>query len=221
MTAWVGAFVNTVKSLTGLYPVIYTTGNWWNTCTGGSTAFGADPMWVAAYGFSSPPMPAGWPAWTIWQYTSGGTVPGVPSPGATDLDMFNPGLVGLINPGSQAAKTRARISVSVKSIAAMAGEALKWSAAGLPPGLSVGAGGMIAGTLSANAAPVLARVYHVTISAKNSTGAIESATFSWQVTPTCGHIDRSGQVEQWGRTPVQMNLPNGTRFCGARARTRT
>jgi GH25 family lysozyme M1 (1,4-beta-N-acetylmuramidase) len=187
MTAWVGGFVNTVKSITGLYPVIYTTANWWNTCTGGSTAFGADPMWVAAYGFTSPPMPAGWSAWTIWQYTSGGTVPGVATPGTTDLDIFNPGLVGLINPGSQAAKTRARVSVSVRSLGALAGEAMTWSAAGLPPGLRVGAGGTIAGTVSPSAAPVAARVYHVTISARNSAGAIEKAAFAWQVTPTCAH----------------------------------
>ena len=187
MTAWVAAFVNTVKSVTGLYPVIYTTANWWNTCTGGSTAFGADPMWVAAYGFTSPPMPAGWPAWTIWQYTSGGTVPGVASPGATDLDIFNPGLVGLINPGSQAAKTRARVAVSVRSLGVLAGESVTWSAAGLPPGLAVSAVGTIAGTVSASAAPVAARVYHVTISARNSAGVIEKATFAWQVSPTCAH----------------------------------
>jgi hypothetical protein len=30
------------------------------------------------------------------------------------------------------------------------------------------------------------------------------------VTPTCRHIDSSGQVEHFGRTPVQMNLPKGT-----------
>jgi GH25 family lysozyme M1 (1,4-beta-N-acetylmuramidase) len=187
MTAWVGAFVNTVKSITGLYPVIYTTANWWNTCTGGSTAFTADPMWVAAYGFTSPPMPAGWPAWTIWQYTSGGTVPGVASPGGTDLDIFNQGLVGLINPGSQAARTRARVSVSVRSLAALAGEAVAWSAAGLPPGLSLGASGTIAGTVAASAAPVAARVYHVTISARNPAGVVEKAAFAWQVRPTCAH----------------------------------
>jgi GH25 family lysozyme M1 (1,4-beta-N-acetylmuramidase) len=185
MTAWVGGFVNTVRSITGLYPVIYTTADWWNTCTGGSTAFGADPMWVAAYGFKSPPMPAGWPAWSIWQYTSGGTVPGVATPGATDLDIFNPGLVGLINPGSQAAKTRTRVSVSVRSLGVLAGEAVTWSAAGLPPGLAVSASGTIAGVVSPSAAPVSARVYHVTISARNSAGAIEKAAFAWQVRPTC------------------------------------
>src|SRR5437763_14695714 len=32
----------------------------------------------------------------------------------------------------------------------------------------------------------------------------------WLVTPTCRHMSRTGQVEQRGRTPVQMCLPNGT-----------
>ena len=60
MTAWLTAFVTTARTLTGQYPVIYTTANWWDTCTGRSPGFGADPMWIAAYGFASPPLPAGW-----------------------------------------------------------------------------------------------------------------------------------------------------------------
>ena len=81
MTSWISAFVTTARSLTGQYPIIYTTANWWDTCTGGAAGFGADPMWVAAYGFASPPMPSGWQDWSFWQYTSGGTVPGVDSAG--------------------------------------------------------------------------------------------------------------------------------------------
>ena len=103
MTAWLSAFVTTVRTLTGQYPVIYTTADWWDACTGRSAAFGADPLWIAAYGFASPPRPAGWGIWTYWQYTSGGTVAGVPGPQATDLDVFSFSAVGLIDPGSQSA----------------------------------------------------------------------------------------------------------------------
>ena len=71
MAAWISAFVATARSLTGQDPIIYTTADWWGACTGGSTAFGADPMWVAAYGFSRPPLPAGWTTYSYWQYTSG------------------------------------------------------------------------------------------------------------------------------------------------------
>jgi GH25 family lysozyme M1 (1,4-beta-N-acetylmuramidase) len=185
MTAWLAAFVTTARSLTGQYPVIYTTANWWDTCTGGSVAFGADPMWVAAYGFNSPPMPAGWHAWTFWQYTSDGTVPGVDSAGTTDLDFFSLGAVGLINPGGQSARTQTRVAVPVGSLGAVAGEVLRYTAAGLPPGLGLRADGMITGIISTSAAPVLSRTYRVTVSATNAAGSTARAEFSWQVAPAC------------------------------------
>ena len=176
------AFVTTARTLTGQYPVIYTTANWWDTCTGRATGFGADPMWIAAYGFSSPPMPPGWKTWTFWQYTSSGTVPGVAAAGSTDIDTFSPAMVGLISPGSQAARNGSRVALAVASLGALAGEALTYSAAGLPPGLIVGKGGTIAGTIAAAAAkaPV---TYRVTLSVKNAAGATATATFSWRVSP--------------------------------------
>ncbi len=116
MRAWLAAFIAAARNLTGQFPVIYTTADWWDTCTGRSTAFGADPMWVAAYGFASPPMPAGWRAWTFWQYTATGTVRGVDSPGNTDLDVFNATQVGLIDPGNQRTSAAAAVSVPVNSL---------------------------------------------------------------------------------------------------------
>jgi GH25 family lysozyme M1 (1,4-beta-N-acetylmuramidase) len=183
MTAWLAAFVAEARALTGQYPVIYTTANWWDTCTGRSAAFGADPMWVAAYGFSSPPMPPGWKTWTFWQYTSSGTVPGVATAGTTDLDTFSPATVGLLSPGSQAGRCGSRVSLAVASLGALAGEALAYSATGLPPGLSVGKGGTIAGTVAASAAVKAPVTYRVTLSVKNGAGATATATFSWKVSP--------------------------------------
>jgi hypothetical protein len=37
-----------------------------------------------------PLLPAGWKTWSLWQYTSIGTVPGIQDPGHTDLDRANP-----------------------------------------------------------------------------------------------------------------------------------
>lgn len=68
--------------------VAYTTADWWNTCTGGSNNFPGNPLWIAANGTADPPMPAGWGAWTFWQYTSTGTVPGIPTQGGTDVSHF-------------------------------------------------------------------------------------------------------------------------------------
>ena len=183
MTAWLTAFVTEARALTGQYPLIYTTADWWNTCTGRSTAFGADPMWVAAYGFASPPMPAGWKAWTYWQYTSAGKVPGVATTGTTDLDTFSPGMIGLISPGSQSAAAGARVSLPVTSLGALAGEALTYSAAGLPPGLSIGQAGTITGTITAAAAAKGAVTYRITVSVRNAASATATAAFSWTVRP--------------------------------------
>jgi GH25 family lysozyme M1 (1,4-beta-N-acetylmuramidase) len=181
MRTWISSFVSTARTATGQYPIIYTTANWWNTCTGSSTAFGADPMWVAAYGVSSPPMPAGWPAYTFWQYSSVGTVSGVSTSGGTDLSYFNPSVVGLIDPGNQASKGGAKVGLQVASLDAVARATLKFTASGLPPGLSITAAGDITGTIKKGTAGAV-KNYRVTVTAKNGAGATASATFSWRVT---------------------------------------
>lgn len=181
MRTWISSFVSTAHSATGQYPIIYTTANWWDTCTGSSTAFRADPMWVAAYGVSSPPMPAGWPAYTFWQYSSAGTVSGVSTAGGTDLSYFNPRVVGLIDPGSQASKGGAKVGLQVASLDAVARATLKFTASGLPPGLSITAAGDITGTIKKGTAGAV-KNYRVTVTAKNGAGATASATFNWQVT---------------------------------------
>jgi GH25 family lysozyme M1 (1,4-beta-N-acetylmuramidase) len=191
MTAWIAAFVNTAKALTGQYPVIYTTGGWWNACTGGSTAFSADPMWVAAYGFISPPMPDGWTAYTFWQYTSGGTVPGVQPSGEIDLDSFNPQVVGLIDPGIQASREWTRVSLPVGSLGAQAGERISWTESGLPPGLELSGGGVISGTVRGTSSPLLRPPYFVTLTARNSSGATAAVSFSWTVGGSCPRYQAS------------------------------
>ncbi|HET9690667.1 MAG TPA: GH25 family lysozyme, partial [Acidimicrobiales bacterium] len=51
MTAWVGDFTTRVYDRTGRWPLIYTTTNWWSTCTAGSTSAGAhSPLWLASWG---------------------------------------------------------------------------------------------------------------------------------------------------------------------------
>jgi GH25 family lysozyme M1 (1,4-beta-N-acetylmuramidase) len=177
MTAWLAAFTQAARNLTGQLPVIYTTADWWETCTGGSTAFGADPMWVAAYGFAKPPLPAGWRAWTFWQYTSGGTVSGVASPGNTDLSVFNTSLVGLIDPGSQASRAGAKVSLGVGALATAGRRPLTFTATGLPPGLAITSLGTIAGAVTGPSV-----TYHVTVSARNAAGASGSVSFTWKVT---------------------------------------
>jgi GH25 family lysozyme M1 (1,4-beta-N-acetylmuramidase) len=92
IVSWVSAFSARIKAGTGRKPILYTPPGWWATCAGGSTAFGkASPLWVPDYTSANhPALPAGWATWSLWQYSSTGTVRGIPAPGNTDLDQANP-----------------------------------------------------------------------------------------------------------------------------------
>ena len=80
MVNWIRAFSDRVHARTGRYPVIYTTTDWWRTCTGDSSAFaGTNPLWIARYAATAGTLPAAWGVYTFWQYTS--------SP--LDQDYFN------------------------------------------------------------------------------------------------------------------------------------
>ncbi|GAB3491720.1 lysozyme [Flexivirga lutea] len=80
MVTWIRTWLNEYKRLTGRDAVIYTTADWWSTCTGNSTAFNqTNPLWIARYASTPGTLPGGWPYYTMWQYTS--------SP--IDKDYFN------------------------------------------------------------------------------------------------------------------------------------
>jgi GH25 family lysozyme M1 (1,4-beta-N-acetylmuramidase) len=77
MVAWIRDFVTTYKARTGRDAVIYTTTSWWTECTGDYSGFGAtNPLWIARYATAVGTLPAGWPYYTMWQYTSTGPVVG-------------------------------------------------------------------------------------------------------------------------------------------------
>ncbi len=80
MVAWVADFVTTMRTRIGRAPMIYTTRNWWNLCTGNNPGFGLNsPLWIAGYHDDPSKLPFGWGAYTMWQYAS--------SP--IDQDVFN------------------------------------------------------------------------------------------------------------------------------------
>lgn len=88
MRSWILDFYNTYKARTSRDVVIYTTRSWWSSCTGNWTGMGSrSPLWVAHWGVSSPSIPAGFPTWTAWQYTSTGRVSGIS--GNVDRNHFN------------------------------------------------------------------------------------------------------------------------------------
>ena len=83
MRSWITSFINEYHAKTTRWPVIYTTTDWWTTCTGNTSAYaGNDPLFIARYASSVGTLPAGWGFYTFWQYADSGTFPG-------DQDVFN------------------------------------------------------------------------------------------------------------------------------------
>ncbi|MBG6185532.1 GH25 family lysozyme M1 (1,4-beta-N-acetylmuramidase), partial [Arthrobacter sp. CAN_A214] len=77
MVTWIGDFSDRMVQLTGRVPMIYTTADWWNTCTGSSQAFSDHPLHLARYSNSTAgTIPAGWSNYSLWQYTDSGPVVG-------------------------------------------------------------------------------------------------------------------------------------------------
>ncbi|UKA57521.1 GH25 family lysozyme [Arthrobacter sp. FW306-2-2C-D06B] len=89
MASWVADFGNTVKSLIGRYPVIYSTTDWWTRCTGNAGGFTDYPLWIASYPSSASDypgtLPASWSQFSFWQYSSTGPLLG-------DSNIFNGGM---------------------------------------------------------------------------------------------------------------------------------
>jgi GH25 family lysozyme M1 (1,4-beta-N-acetylmuramidase) len=85
MVSWITVFVRVTAALTGKAPIIYTMTPWWRKCTGGTTKFRTEPLWLASYDTTKPGIPSAWQRWTFWQYDNNGKVPGV---GLTDLDFY-------------------------------------------------------------------------------------------------------------------------------------
>ena len=142
MVSWISSFSAEVRSKTGRLPIIYTPPSWWNTCTGGSTAFGQTPEYASS---GSPPRPAGWASWSFWQYSSTGTVAGIAATAATDLDQLNPGVLPLLDPGNQQDTSGSAVDWQLRRADPVTGQLPSFSAAGLPPGVSVNSGGRVTG----------------------------------------------------------------------------
>jgi GH25 family lysozyme M1 (1,4-beta-N-acetylmuramidase) len=176
MVKWIAGFDSEVQAKTGRLPIIYTTANWWSTCTGNSTAFGQTPMWVADFTTAaSPALPAGWVDWSFWQYTSAGTVAGISSTGQTDLDQLNPALVPLLDPGTRSGAEGSASAFGVSQADPVSGQTPSFSATGLPPGISISADGNITGWLGTPG------TYHPTVTA-TAGGTSGSVSFTWTAT---------------------------------------
>jgi GH25 family lysozyme M1 (1,4-beta-N-acetylmuramidase) len=90
LRTWIRVFVKRVTKKLGRKPMIYTNASSWSA-TGNTTEFARAryPLWVAEWGVSRPSVPAGnWGGrgYSVWQYTSSGSVPGIS--GRVDMDRL-------------------------------------------------------------------------------------------------------------------------------------
>jgi GH25 family lysozyme M1 (1,4-beta-N-acetylmuramidase) len=100
LRTWIRVWVKRVAKRLGRKPMIYTNASSWSA-TGNTTEFAKAkyPLWVAEWGVSRPSVPAdNWASrgWSVWQYTSSGTVAGIS--GRVDMNRLRVGLRKLTIP---------------------------------------------------------------------------------------------------------------------------
>ncbi len=74
MISWINDFVNRYRSLTGVYPVVYSTTDWWTQCTGNTTTFNSRiTLWVARWAATPGVLFKDMTSWSFWQTASDNT----------------------------------------------------------------------------------------------------------------------------------------------------
>ncbi len=89
--------------------------------------------------------------------------------------------VTVTSPGSKSSQVNTATSLQISASDSASGQTLTYSATGLPTGLSINSStGLISGTPSATG------TFNVTVTAKDSTNATGSASFTWTISSTGG-----------------------------------
>ena len=139
---------------------IYThTSNLYDVTSGSNGSCGGSILCTAATGYDGP---------TGWGTPNGLT--------AFQSTSTTGNTVTVTNPGSQTGTVGTAVSLQIKATDSASGQTLTYSATGLPAGLSISSStGLISGT------PTTAGTSSVTVTAKDTTGASGSASFTWTI----------------------------------------
>jgi subtilase family serine protease len=123
--------------------------------------------------------------------------------------------VTVTNPGNQTGTVGTPVSLQISATDSQSGQTLTYSATGLPAGLSINAStGLISGT------PSTAGSNNVTVTAKDTTGATGSASFTWTISASGGGCTaqqlfgnpgfETGSISPWSATSgVLANTSEG------------
>ena len=223
MVTWIGQFITAAKNQTGLAPIVYSNPNWWQACTGNTTAFAGDPLWIADYGVASPAIPPGWPGYTFWQSSDSGSVNGIS--GAADLDNM------LGAPSTVTAGTTG--SVQLQTLNSLAGQSVSYAPAGsLPSHFTLSSAGKLSwssasvGTYSVAATPtstaatpqtVIPSSLALTVRVHGAITVANTARSSTVGTPVWFRIATSGLDQNAGVNPTlkATGLPTGVSMTSA------
>ena len=133
---------------------------------------------------------------------------------ASHAIVTNPGnTVTVTNPGNQTGTVGTAVSLQIHATDSASGQTLTYSATGLPAGLSINSSsGLISGT------PTTASTSSVTVTAKDTTNASGSASFTWTISSSGGGCTaaqllgnpgfETGSAAPWTSTAGVIN-PNG------------
>jgi len=175
----------------------YSQGGWLQV--GGTSE--SSPIIASVFALAGTPASGSYPSQDIWTHEPNGLYPvgsgysSVPGWGTPDgTTAFTSGSSGggntvtVSNPGSQTTTVGTAVSLQVSASDSASGQTLSYSATGLPAGLSISSSGLISGT------PTTAGTSSVTVTAKDTTGASGSASFSWTVSSSSGGSCTAAQL---------------------------
>ena len=108
--------------------------------------------------------------------------------------------VTVSSPGDQTTIAGTAVSLQIAASDSADGQALTYSATGLPAGLSISSSGLISGTST------ITGTFNVTVTATDGTGASGSATFTWTVNPGTVTVTSPGNQTTIAGTVVSLQL---------------